>query len=176
MPQTEEEIPYSSRRSLLPVTDSVAPGPPPRPDSGWIMALATLGIMASVPFMLQHVTNVSDATLAPESEPGVAANPGLDELDGLALHTVAVREAPARWSALRQSGAKISSVPRSVVTLIDGKAMVIVAEKGLRLLVATPVELGATDGSNQRILSGLTAGQMVVSEDAATLQRLASRR
>jgi hypothetical protein len=53
--------------------------------------------------------------------------------------------------------------------------MVFVADRDLRLLVATPVELGAAVGNEQRVLSGLEAGQLVVTEGVAMLERQAHR-
>ena len=64
-------------------------------------------------------------------------------------------------------------MPRSAVTRMEGRPMVFVADRDLRLLVATPVELGATEGDEQRVLSGIAAGQLVVTEGVAMLERQA---
>jgi multidrug efflux pump subunit AcrA (membrane-fusion protein) len=66
-------------------------------------------------------------------------------------------------------------VPEAAVTEIDGKATVFVAEQSLHLLVATPVELGHAKGAHREILSGVTAGQMVVTNGVSALRTMASR-
>jgi cobalt-zinc-cadmium efflux system membrane fusion protein len=52
-------------------------------------------------------------------------------------------------------------VPSSAVTHVDGKPTVFVADGDLKFVV-TPVELGASDGTDQQVVAGLTAGQLVV--------------
>jgi hypothetical protein len=54
---------------------------------------------------------------------------------------------------------------------MEGRPMVFVADKNLKLLVATPVVLGATEGEEQRVLSGVSAGQLVVTEGIAMLEQ-----
>ena len=60
-------------------------------------------------------------------------------------------------------------VPSSAVTFVDGKPTVFVAETDLRLVV-TPVKLGDSDSKNQEILSGLSPGQVVVTEGVFALK------
>jgi multidrug efflux pump subunit AcrA (membrane-fusion protein) len=66
-------------------------------------------------------------------------------------------------------------IPQIAVTEIGGKPTVFVAERDLRLLVATPVVLGAERGPDREILSGVSAGQMVVTNGLPTLRAMASR-
>jgi hypothetical protein len=73
-------------------------------------------------------------------------------------------------------GRRVAVVPRSAVARMDGRPMVFVAERDLKLIVATPVELGATEGEQQRVLSGVSAGQLVVTEGVAMLERQAHSR
>jgi hypothetical protein len=177
MTHSEEDAPRSSMRSIPPVSGLPAPAArSQRQEASWIWALATLGVMASVPFMLQHVAAVGQPTLSSEAEPGAGSGAADDEAT---LHTEVVREAPRRvLSAVRGDGAHgtVAIIPRSAVTSIDGKAIVFVAETELRLLVATPVELGSAEGPDQRVLSGLSAGQMVVTENVTSLEQLALRK
>jgi hypothetical protein len=62
-------------------------------------------------------------------------------------------------------------VPRSSVVFIEGKSMVFVVDADLHLFVATPVELGARVGGEQRIVAGLSAGERVVTGDLSALER-----
>jgi hypothetical protein len=175
----EEDAPRSSMRSIPPVSGSPASGAlSQRQETSWVWALATLGIMASVPFLLQHVASVGQPSLSSEPE-AAAGGESLSEPSEQNLRTEVVREAPLHTAgATRGEGAHrtVAVVPRSAVSSVDGKTMVFVAEKELRLLVATPVELGSTEGSDQRILSGLSAGQVVVTENVASLEKLALRK
>lgn len=63
----------------------------------------------------------------------------------------------------------VALVPNGAVTFVDGKPTVFVAETELRL-VATPVELGESDGTDQQIVSGLAAGKSVVIEGVFALK------
>jgi hypothetical protein len=65
----------------------------------------------------------------------------------------------------------VAVVPRSAVARMEGKPMVFVADRHLKLLVATPVVLGAVEGEEQRVLSGVSAGQLVVTEGVAMLEK-----
>jgi hypothetical protein len=62
-------------------------------------------------------------------------------------------------------------VPQASVSLVDGKPTVYVAEPALHLFVATPVGLGECIRGEQRITSGLVAGQRVVTGDLSALER-----
>lgn len=179
MIHADHDAPRSSMRSIPPVSGTTASGAhSQRQEASWVWALATLGIMASVPFLLQHVAAIGQPTLSSEDESRAAGQASASD-DDASLRTEVVREAPLRTpTATRGDGAHrtVAVIPRSAVTSVDGKTMVFVAEKDLRLLVATPVELGAAEGSDQRILSGLSAGQVVVTENVASLEKLALRR
>jgi membrane fusion protein, heavy metal efflux system len=61
------------------------------------------------------------------------------------------------------------SVPASAVTYVDGKPTVFVAEQENRV-TPTEVKLGATDGTKQEILEGVTEGATVVSEGVFALK------
>lgn len=61
------------------------------------------------------------------------------------------------------------SVPSGAVTYVDGKPTVFVAE-GDHRVTPTEVVLGATDGREQEILSGLVEGASVVSEGVFALK------
>jgi hypothetical protein len=66
------------------------------------------------------------------------------------------------------------SVPEAAVVEIDGKPSVLVAERDLRLLVATPVELGEQlHGQRRHIMGGVAAGQFVVADATSAHHRLA---
>jgi hypothetical protein len=134
--------------------------------------------MASVPFMLQHVANVAQPTLSSDPEAAGSDRPVIDGAD-VNLRTEVVREAPARPASPKRgdsAGKKVTVIPRSAVTTVDGRTVVFVAEKELRLLVATPVELGSVEGEEQRVLAGLSPGQVVVTESVGSLDELAVRK
>jgi cobalt-zinc-cadmium efflux system membrane fusion protein len=63
----------------------------------------------------------------------------------------------------------VALVPNGAVTFVDGKPTVFVAETELRL-VATPVELGESDGTDQQVVSGLATGKQVVVEGVFALK------
>jgi hypothetical protein len=93
---------------------------------------------------------------------------------GPGLRTEVVRDAPLQRMAesQRPDGRRaVAVVPRSAVARMEGRPMVFVADRDLRLLVATPVVLGAIDGEEQRVLSGVSAGQLVVTEGVAMLEK-----
>jgi hypothetical protein len=179
MYRDEEETPVPSMRTIPPAVSST-PRPPmvQKQESSWVWALATIGVMASVPFILHHVASVDPSS----SEETASASMGTDSLstpDEANLRTTVVRAARLTLRASRTADGQakpVALVPRSAVTVVDGKATVYVTEPDLHLLVATPVELGALEGDDQRILSGLSVGQVVVTENVASLERLATRR
>jgi cobalt-zinc-cadmium efflux system membrane fusion protein len=63
----------------------------------------------------------------------------------------------------------VALVPNAAVTFVDGKPTVFVEESEFRL-VATPVELGESDGTDQQVLSGLKEGKSVVVEGVFALK------
>jgi cobalt-zinc-cadmium efflux system membrane fusion protein len=63
-------------------------------------------------------------------------------------------------SGLAAAG-RVAQVPHGAITFVDGKPTVFVAEGPTRF-VATPVELGDSDGEDRQIIAGLTVGQNVV--------------
>jgi hypothetical protein len=101
-----------------------------------------------------------------------AETPEIDP--GPGLRTEVVRDAPLHRMAesARPDGLRaVAVVPRSAVARMEGKPMVFVADRHLKLLVATPVVLGAVEGEEQRVLSGVSAGQLVVTEGVAMLEK-----
>jgi hypothetical protein len=180
MYRDEDETPVPSMRTIPPAVSSTPrPAIATKQESSWIWALATIGVMASAPFILRHVASVAEPNLSGENEQAAMGFESISTPDVSSLRTAVVRAARLTVRAgLAADGQPktVSVVPRSAVTRVDGKAMVFVAEPDLHLLVATPVELGATEGDNQRVLSGLSAGQVVVTENVASLEHLATRR
>ena len=73
--------------------------------------------------------------------------------------TVIAKTAQIRTSAKATVGSVM--VPSAAITHIDGKATVFVSESPTKFMV-TPVELGASDGTDREVVSGLAAGQSVV--------------
>ena len=103
---------------------------------------------------------------------GVGADIPEQPEPGPGLRTEVVRTAPLRHHADSTEGHHlVAVVPRSAVARMEGRPMVFVADKNLKLLVATPVVLGATEGEEQRVLSGVSAGQLVVTEGIAMLEQ-----
>ncbi|HEX4338906.1 MAG TPA: hypothetical protein VH062_23530 [Polyangiaceae bacterium] len=169
MAYDDDETPRSSMRSIPPIARPSLPPPPPAAPhpSSWIWAVGALGLACVIAVGAPHyaLNNQRSYGAGAESEP-MDPGPG--------VHTELVRDAPLHRMAepVRADGHRaVALVPRSAVARMDGRAMVFVADRDLKLLVATPVELGATEGEEQRVLSGVSAGQLVVTEGVAMLQR-----
>ncbi len=167
MAQDADEMPRASLRSIPPIARPSIPPPPPEKTSwSWVSAIGALALACGVAigapqFRLwsQHSYGAGAVGVEPQ-EPG----PG--------LHTALVRDAPLhRMAEPVREGRTVAIVPRSAVARMDGRTMVFVADRDLKLIVATPVELGATEGEQQRVLSGVSAGQLVVTEGVAMLER-----
>jgi len=75
----------------------------------------------------------------------------------------------AEIEATSAGDGSVCVVPQSAVTYIDGNPTVFIAETDMRLLV-TPVELGKSDGHNREIVSGVSAGQVVVVDGVFALK------
>jgi hypothetical protein len=171
MARDEEELPRQSLRSIPPIArGSFPPAPPQDHPSTWIWAVGALAlavVVATGALRLGFSGQKSYGAGAATEEPG-ESGPG--------LRTEVVRDAPLHRmaDALHSDGRRaVAIIPRSAVARMDGRAMVFVADRDLKLLVATPVELGATEGDQQRVLSGVSAGQLVVAEGTEMLQRQA---
>jgi cobalt-zinc-cadmium efflux system membrane fusion protein len=82
-----------------------------------------------------------------------------------------LRPGQAVTARLHASGPARSALllPTSAVTFVDGKPTVFV-ESGEGRVVPTPVVLGATNGDEQEIASGLAEGAIVVSEGVFALK------
>jgi hypothetical protein len=174
MAYDDDETPRSSLRSIPPIARASLPPPPPpqHHPSSWIWAVGALALAGVVAVGAPHfgVGSQRSYGAGAESET-VEPGPG--------LHTEVVRDAPLHRMAepVRADGHRaVALVPRSAVARMDGRPMVFVADRDLKLLVATPVELGATEGEQQRVLSGVSAGQLVVTEGVAMLQRQSPNR
>lgn len=124
-------------------------------ESPWppIVALAPLTALVG------SAASSRDAVPAGQPEP-VSAHEGFVPTGAL---LVSVQAATGASSAV--------VVPQSPVILVDGIPTVFVAEPDVRLLVATPVELGETLDAERSITGGLSAGAPVVAGDLGGLAR-----
>ena len=169
MAYDDDETPRSSLRSIPPIARPSLPPPPPEyHPSSWVWAVGALGLACAVAVGAPHFGIGSQRSYGAGAESPESVEPGPG------LHTEIVRDAPLHRMAepTRADGRRaVALVPKTAVTHVDGRTMVFVADQDLKLLVATPVELGATEGEQQRVLSGLSAGQLVVTEGVAMLQR-----
>lgn len=167
MAHDADEMPRSSLRSIPPIARPSIPPPPPETSSwNWVWAVGALALACGVAIGAPQFRMGSQRSYGAGAEvtPPLESGPG--------LHTAVVRDAPLhRMAEPLREGRKIAVVPRSAVARMDGRPMVFVADRDLKLIVATPVELGATEGEQQRVLSGVSAGQLVVTEGVATLER-----
>lgn len=153
------ETPTPSRRSIPPVADWEAADPPSL-GSSWGWVIGTLWIAAMIPLGLHWYGSLGVHASGAERPAEAATQTAVDETK-IAAVVPGIR------------GRVI--VPEAAVTEIDGKATVFVAEQSLHLLVATPVELGHARGAHREILSGVAAGQMVVTDGVSALRTMASR-
>ena len=152
MTDATAETPAPSRRSIPPVADWTTETwtPPPPRGSGWAWVLATLWVAAMIPLGMRWYTSAG-ASLAAEAPP--------EETRGV---SAAVAYMPGGVT-----------VPQSAITELEGKPTVFVADRTLHLLVATPVMLGNHRGGDQQILSGISAGEMIVTDGVGTLRTMA---
>jgi hypothetical protein len=140
------------RRSIPPVAHGPESLPPRHPDNSrlfWAMIFAW--IIASVPIAAHWITAENEGRAA----------------------TASASEDADRSFVRAESKVSGVFVPEGAVMLIDGKPSVVVAERDLRLLVATPVELGRTEGHARQILGGVAAGQYVVADGTSAHRRVA---
>jgi hypothetical protein len=172
MAHDADEMPRSSLRSIPPIARPSIPPPPPETSSwSWVSAVGALALACGV------AIGAPQFMLWSQQSYGVGAEATEPLEPGPGLHTEIVRDAPLhRMAEPLHEGRKVAVVPRSAVARMDGRPMVFVAERDLKLIVATPVELGATEGEQQRVLSGVSAGQLVVTEGVAMLERQAHSR
>jgi hypothetical protein len=167
-----DEMPRSSLRSIPPIARPSIPPPPPEKSSwSWVWAVGALVLACGI------AVGAPQFRLLGQHSYGAGAEVAEPMETGPGLHTELVRDAPLhRMAEPIHEERKVAIVPRSAVTRMDGRAMVFVADRDLKLIVATPVELGATEGEQQRVLSGVSAGQLVVTEGVAMLERQAPMR
>jgi len=174
MAYDEDETPRSSLRSIPPVARASLPPPPPEPPTAatWFWAVGALAMACAIAIAAPRFRT------SPEAGYGAGAAVEAPELAGPGFRTELVRDVPLsrRAKPPERGRPAVAVVPRSAVTRMEGHPMVFVADRDLRLLVATPVELGATEGNEQRVLSGIAAGQLVVTEGLAMLERQAQPR
>jgi hypothetical protein len=150
-----EESPSSDRRSIPALTRS-SPEQPAEGRSGWVPILLA-GLVAAAVLAAMH---------APR--PGAAAQAGVfSDLEGPRpfIITEAARR-PAQSTTPVQAGVV---VPVSAVIKVHGSPTVFVSEADYRF-VATPVVLGEMGTDGQQVVSGITAGQVVVTEGAEALR------
>jgi len=163
-----DETPRSSLRSIPPIARSSSLPPEPR-SSNWAWAVGALALAGAVAVGAPYLRVSGQRSYGAGAESQEPANPGPG------LRTEVVRDAPLHRMAepVHEGHKAVAVVPRSAVARMDGRAMVFVADRDLKLIVATPVELGAVEGEQQRVLSGLSPGQVVVTEGVAMLERQA---
>jgi hypothetical protein len=166
----EDETPRSSLRSIPPIARPSLPPAPPQPEtpSMRIWAIGALALACAVAMGAPRLGLGNQRVFGAGADIPEQAEPGPG------LRTEVVRSAPVRHSSdatLPESRRVVAVVPRSAVARMEGRPMVFVADKNLKLLVATPVVLGATEGEEQRVLSGVSAGQLVVTEGIAMLEQ-----
>lgn len=154
-----EESPSSDRRSIPALTRS-SPEQPAESRSGWVPILLA-GLVAAAVLAAMH---------APRT--GAAQAGVFSDLDG--PRPIIITEAARRPSPLPPPGRPIDVpagvvVPVSAVIQVHGSPTVFVSEADYRF-VATPVVLGEMGTDGQRVLSGITAGQVVVTEGAEALR------
>jgi len=147
-----EEAPRSDRRSIPPVSRPAPPGSDGR--SGWLPILIATSI-ASVAFATTHIHRAM----------GQAGTLDPDKPRPVLITEAARRPLPEPGHRL-QSGA---IVPTSAVVTVRGTPTVFVSDTDYRF-VATPVVLGETAMDGQRIVSGISVGQVVVSDGADALK------
>jgi hypothetical protein len=165
----EDETPRNSLRSIPPIARPTLPPAPPeseRPGTR-IWAIGALALACAVAVGLPRLWAGSQRSFG-----AGAAAPELGE-PGPGLRTEVVRDAPVERlaeSPAPEGTRAVAVVPRSAITRVGGKPMVFVADRDLKLLVATPVVLGTVEGEEQRVLSGVSAGELVVTEGVAMLE------
>ncbi|UQA58798.1 efflux RND transporter periplasmic adaptor subunit [Polyangium aurulentum] len=115
-----------------------------------------------------------------EPIPGRVAHVG--EVVDPATRTAHVRVAVSNEKRLLRPGQSVTAiigatgpartmltVPMTAVTYIDGQPTVFLAE-GPDRVVPTPIELGPSDGTSQGVVSGLSEGQLIVSQGVFALK------
>ncbi len=149
------DTPTPSRRTIPPVADWATEtlNPPPPKGSSWLWVLTALWVAAMVPVGLRWYGTAGSAP---------AAQAPHADLTGTA---VAAQVTPGH----------VITIPETAVTDLEGKPTVFVVDQTLHLLVATPVVLGFKTGADREILSGVSAGDTVVTGDVVQLRAMASR-
>jgi hypothetical protein len=166
-----DDVSRLSLRSIPPVsTSGRAPLPHEKGGASGVWAIATLCLAGAVPFVGHRLASASEDSAA------AARAVHADDVD-VGLRTAVVREAAlASTPVAFQGRTGVTVVPRNAIAHVDGKPVVYVADGDLRLIVATPVELGAFEGPEQRVLSGVSAGQVVVVEGFSQLEPRGARK
>jgi multidrug efflux pump subunit AcrA (membrane-fusion protein) len=158
---SRETLPGRESRTSIPPMVWWEDAPHARPRRTFRSVWLAVGSAAIVgALILDADSRENGASQAANSSSDVEAPFGDPALNGAQL-----------FIAQAATDAPVAVVPRSSVAIVDGKPTVFVAEPGLHLFVATPVELGERIGGDQRILAGLSAGQRVVAGDLSALER-----
>lgn len=154
-----EETPSSDRRSTPALS---RPNPKQSDDAtgGWWPILAA-GFIATAVLVATHGPRAGAAPA------GVFAE--IEQPRPLIITEAARRPAPITAPGHRAHAQAGAVVPGSAVVHVHGAPTVFVSEADYRF-VATPVVLGETGANGQRVLSGITAGQVVVTDGAEALK------
>lgn len=119
------------------------------------------------PVVLKALSNAADEITGRVAYVGEQVDPSTRtvavrvEIDNRERKLRSGQAVTAQIQTSAKAGAGAVMVPSTAITHIDGKATVFVAEGDTRFVV-TAVELGASDGTDREVVSGLTAGQSVV--------------
>lgn len=150
----------SDRRSFPPVVRPHAPGSDDvRRQHGF------LGVAIAICLTLAALA-VAHRSLSPNASRRTASG---DAPVRTVLYTEAVREALPGPITSRGNAASEVVVPRSAIVLVEGRPRVFV-EASEGHFVLTPVSLGVVEGTDQRIVSGVSAHEVVVAEGAEALR------
>jgi len=155
-----EESPSSDRRSIPALTRS-SPERPAEERSGWAPILLA-GLVAAAVLAAMHAPQTRDRQAGSFS--------GIEGPRPIIITEAARKPLPITAPGHRTVVQPGAVVPGSAVVQVHGSPAVFVSEADSRF-VATPVVLGETGTDGQRVLSGITAGQVVVTDGAEALRQ-----
>ena len=153
-----EEAPSSDRRSI-PAVSQPSRERSPESSSGWAPILLA-GLLVTAVLAVVH---------APRADAMPAGAFGELERPRPLIITEAARRPALSAPGRRERAETAAVVPGSAVVRIHGAPTVFVSEADYRF-VATPVVLGEAVADGQQVLSGVAAGQVVVTEGAEALK------
>ena len=150
-----EASPTSDRASIPPIS---RPSPRPVEGKGWLpIVLAGLVVAA-----------ILGASHAPRAA-AHSAFPDIEKPRPILITEAARTPAPKAVFGHRALARPGAVVPESAIVDMRGTPTVFVHEADYRF-VATPVVLGETGADGQQVLSGIRAGQVVVTDGAEALK------